>query len=55
MKCTICGNFYNVKTYPRCDKCFPEVKKQQEKEKMEKNIEAFNQGQLSMVYGESEK
>ena len=51
MKCNLCGHFYSVKKYPRCPKCFPEVKPKEEAEKI---TEALNKGQLAMVYGEVE-
>lgn len=52
MKCSFCGDFYNVKKYPRCPKCFPEVKPKEEEPT--KITEALNKGQLAMVYGEVE-
>lgn len=54
MKCNLCGKFYSEKKYAKCPVCFPAVKPKNE-EKAEPITEAFNQNQLTMVYGEVEK
>lgn len=57
MKCTLCGEIYSLKTY-RCPKCFPNLKEgkiKEPKEEAQKVTDVLNQGQLAMVYGESEK
>lgn len=52
MKCPICGNYYNEKKHTKCVQCFPCIKEKPKSQDTKEITDTFNQGQLSMVYGE---
>ncbi len=55
MKCSLCGHYFSEKTYYRCPKCFPAGKTEKKQSDAKTNVEAFNDGQFLMAYGEEEK